>query len=85
MYLLIKLILNEIITSKKRYVDVSNTNPYPDNDDIIKARKYIRTSLDNCWGKLDNYYKKFDLTSIYTAALMLHPGYKWRYFEKNWI
>lgn len=85
MYLSMELILNEIITSKERYIDVSGTYPHPDDDDIMKARKHTRTSLDNCWGKLDDYYKKFDLAPVYAAALVLHPGYKWRYFEKNWI
>jgi len=85
MYLSMELILNEIITSKERYIDVSSTYPHPDDDDIMKARKYTRTSLDNYWGKLDDYYKKFDLAPVYTAALVLHPGYKWRYFEKTWI
>jgi hypothetical protein len=84
MYLSMELILNEVITSKERYVDIFNTDPHSDDDDIMKARKHIRTSLDNCLGKLDDYYKKFDLTPVYAAALVLHPGYKWRYFEKNW-
>jgi hypothetical protein len=30
-----ELILNEVITFKERYVDIFNTDPHSDNDDII--------------------------------------------------
>jgi len=36
------------------------------------------------WSKLDKYYQKTEETSIYIAALVLNPRYKWLYINKNW-
>jgi hypothetical protein len=37
-----------------------------------------------CWDKLDEYYQKYDQSPAYPAAVVLHPGLKWRYFESQW-
>jgi hypothetical protein len=44
------------------------------NDEDAQTNKHIATSLDNCWSKLDEYYKMLDDTPIYAAAIILHPG-----------
>ena len=85
LYLAIELLLNHIIHSKLQYTDFEITKPGPDDDEISTTRKHIRTSLDNCWGKLDEYYSKLDFSPVYAASVVLHPGYKWLYFEKQWI
>lgn len=51
------------------------------NYKIEKSRKYIKIFINNCWGKLDEYYKLIDLTPVYTAAVILHLEKRWRYFE----
>ncbi len=82
-----KLLLAHIIESKKRYNTPNNAvEPNPDSDDdaVDTTRELIKVSLDNCWGKLDEYYKTLDLSPTYAAAIILHPTYKWRYFEKTW-
>jgi hypothetical protein len=52
-----------------------STSPSP--DDINEAsRKHLRTVINNAWEKLDFYYQRTDETSVYLAALVLHPGQK---------
>ncbi|RYP68175.1 hypothetical protein DL771_006825 [Monosporascus sp. 5C6A] len=34
---------------------------------------------------LNEYYTKLEETPIYVTALALHPAYRWRWFERNWI
>ena len=48
------------------------------------SRRHIRTTINNAWEKLDSYYALTDETPVYLAALVLHPGQKWRYFERKW-
>ena len=60
-------------------------NPPELDHEIEKSRRHIKTSIDNCWGKLDEYYRLMDLTPVYAAAVVLHPGRRWRYFEMRWI
>ena len=48
------------------------------------SRRHIRTAINNAWEKLDTYYALTDETPVYLAALVLHPGQKWRYFEQKW-
>jgi hypothetical protein len=54
------------------------------NDDVIdESRKHIVTALNNCWAKLDKYYKLMDDSPAYGAALVLHPGHKWKFLSDN--
>ena len=46
--------------------------------------KHMRTCIENCWAKLDDYYKLLDTLPAYTAAVVLHPGHKIAYFETKW-
>jgi hypothetical protein len=41
-------------------------------------------NVNAAWQKLDAYYTRTDDTSIYRAAVFLHPRLKWRWFEKQW-
>jgi hypothetical protein len=36
------------------------------------------------WKKLDEYYQKTDQSPVYVAAVVLHPGLKWKWLEKAW-
>ena len=74
-----ELLLAHIIESKERYNILNNAiKPDPDSDDhaVDIGRELIKVSLDNCWGKLDEYYKILDLLSAYVAVIVLHPIYK---------
>ncbi len=44
----------------------------------------MKISLDNCHGKLDQYYQLMDKTPIYAAATVLNPAQKWKFFELHW-
>ena len=60
--------------------------PHAPPDELNDAsRRHIRTAINNAWEKLDKYYALTDETPVYLAALVLHPGQKWRYFEKRWV
>jgi len=43
---------------------------------VAASRKHIKTSIKNCWGKLDEYYKILDTLPIYGAALALNSAQK---------
>ncbi|KAI5456173.1 hypothetical protein BGZ63DRAFT_367518 [Mariannaea sp. PMI_226] len=36
------------------------------------------------WFVLDKYYFKTDETPVYSAALLLHPSKRLKYFRQNW-
>jgi hypothetical protein len=38
----------------------------------------------NGWEKMDKYYRLTDESPAYTAAIVLHPGYKWQYIQDTW-
>jgi hypothetical protein len=40
--------------------------------------------INLAWQKLDEYYSKTDQSPVYVAAVVLHPGYKWKWLEKAW-
>ena len=74
-----ELMLAHIIKSKKRYNISNNTVKSdfgPDDDAVATARELMKISFDNCWDKLDKYYKIFNLSPAYAAAVVLHPIYK---------
>jgi hypothetical protein len=82
----IKFFLDKVISAKQDYaarmaVKIVTLN---ENDESAQTNKYIATSLDNCWSKLDEYYKMLDDTPVYAAAIVLHPGQGWRYLELKW-
>jgi hypothetical protein len=90
-FLSIEYFFNHIKLTKEEYASdfTFDLNANPDNlkldDKIEKNRKYIKTLIDNCWGKFDEYYKFMDKTPVYAAALVLHLGKRWRYFKRQWI
>ncbi len=64
---------------------VVNAQPFAPKDEVVTtARKVSKISLDNCWDKLDEYYRKYDETPVYVVAVVLYPGLKLRYFELIW-
>jgi len=44
----------------------------------------IRQSITLAWGACQKWYRKTDDSVAWQAAMVLHPRYKWTYFEKNW-
>ena len=51
-------------------------SPAPEDEIVVVARKATKISLDNCWDKLDEYYRKYDETPAYIIAGILHSGFK---------
>ena len=58
-------------------------------DDEIKASpgeysEYYRAGVHCAYTKLIKYFNLTDQTPIYRAAIVLHPAYKFDYFEQEW-
>ena len=48
------------------------------------GKSTIVTSINLAWLKLNEYYEKSDLTSVYVIATMLDPRMKYGYFKRRW-
>jgi hypothetical protein len=46
--------------------------------------KGIQESITLAWNKTKEYYGKTDASLAWMAALVLHPRWKWAYFEQQW-
>ena len=44
----------------------------------------IQQSITLAWGKAKEYYIKTDVSVAWQASLVLHPRWKWAYFENKW-
>ena len=85
-FLSIELLIGHILNTKAQYeVDVNAEIPAPEDDETTRARKHIKTSLDNCHAKLDKCYQLMDQSPVYAASVILNPSFKWRYFDTQWI
>ena len=72
-----ELLINHIKQAKEDYNStVTPSDPAFDDHIIAAARKNIRTSLENCWGKLDEYYRKYDQSPAYATTIIFYPGLK---------
>ena len=54
-----------------------------------KAHKFkdhlgIQSSITLAWNAANNWYGKTDHSIAWIAALVLHPRFKFKYFEDNW-
>jgi hypothetical protein len=45
---------------------------------------HLKAAINLGWKKLNKYYALSDCTAAYRAAIVLHPHYKMRWFERNW-
>jgi hypothetical protein len=68
-------LLDKIISAKQDYAArmVVEIAAFDKNDEDARTNKYIAISLDNCWVKLDEYYKILNDTPVYAAVIILHP------------
>jgi len=44
----------------------------------------IQQSITLAWNTCQKWYRKTDDSIAWQAAIVLHPRYKWTYFETNW-
>ena len=44
----------------------------------------IQQSITLAWNKAKEYYVKTDVSVAWQASLVLHPRWKWQYFEEKW-
>lgn len=45
---------------------------------------YFAASNNPAWDKLNKYYELADFNPVFHAAVVLHPGFKFEYFEGVW-
>jgi hypothetical protein len=66
------------ILAKRQECESNDTplDPASTERGASERRRHIRTSILNCWGKLDEYYKLLDTLPVYMAALVLNPAQK---------
>jgi hypothetical protein len=51
----------------------------------IYTNKFMKTSINHCWMKLDEYYSKTDSHyAVYACATLLHPALRTTHFYKHW-
>jgi hypothetical protein len=50
----------------------------------MESENHFSTNINLAWQKADSYYTKTDASSIYRAAVVLHPRLKWRWFDRYW-
>jgi hypothetical protein len=53
-------------------------------DPFQNTLKYrmLCVGINLAWQKLDEYYSKTDQSPVYVAAVVLHPGLKWKWLKK---
>ena len=84
-YLSREYLLQHILTKKTEYAhDYDVFKPGLNNKATAESRKYIKISIENCWGKLDEYYQLLDILSAYIVALALNPSQKFVFIERKW-
>lgn len=49
-----------------------------------QSRRYFRLSVTTGWKKLNDYYTKLGDSPLYSAAIILHPGFGLSWLEKHW-
>jgi hypothetical protein len=53
-------------------------------DGKFKDNHRIQNSITLAWNKTQEYYTKTDASTAWMAALVLHPRWKWAYFQNKW-
>jgi len=61
--------------------DIESSEATSTDETTTATRKYIKTSLDNCHGKFDQYYQLMNEIFVYAAAIVLNPAQKWCFFD----
>ncbi|PWI64318.1 hypothetical protein PCL_11289 [Purpureocillium lilacinum] len=60
--------------------EISQKNTLP-----ADHRAFIRTSINNGWKKLDEYYSKLGESPLFAAAIILHPRFGLGWLEATWV
>ncbi|OAQ65602.1 peptidase m66 protein [Purpureocillium lilacinum] len=60
--------------------EISQKNTLP-----ADYRAFIRTSINNGWKKLDEYYSKLGESPLFAAAIILHPRFGLGWLEATWV
>ena len=50
----------------------------------LERTEYYNTGINAAWLKLEKYFKLTDVSPLYVAAIVLHPGRRFEYFEDKW-
>jgi hypothetical protein len=50
----------------------------------LEQTEHYNTGINTAWLKLEKYFKLVNCSPLYTAAIVLHPGWRFEYFEDKW-
>lgn len=50
----------------------------------LQRTEHYNTGINTAWLKLGKYFKLTDISPLYVAAITLHPGRRFEYFEDKW-
>ena len=51
---------------------------------VSNSASHLIQSIELAWEKLNKYYSTPESNAVLYAAVVLHPGMKYDYFESNW-
>ena len=52
--------------------------------ELYTTKPFLGPCINLGWSKINQYYEMTESSSIYIAAIVLYPRYKWSYFKANW-
>ena len=64
-----------LLTELEKWKSTAENHPDPE---------HFKININLGWKKLDQYYTKLTETPAYYASVVLHPQYRWNYFEQYW-
>jgi hypothetical protein len=64
-----------LLTELEKWKSTAENHPDPE---------HFKININLGWKKLDQYYAKLTETPAYYASVVLHPQYRWNYFEQYW-
>ena len=66
----------EVLEKAQEEVNVPGAN--------LERTEHYNTGINAAWMKLEKYFKLTDSSPLYIAAIVLHPAWRFEYFEDKW-
>lgn len=66
----------EVLEKAQKEVNEPGTN--------LERTEHYNTGINAAWMKLEKYFKLTDSSPLYVAAIILHPAWRFEYFEDKW-
>lgn len=78
--------LQSVITGMNYMYDVLKKAQIEVNEhqDDLEQTEHYNSGINAAWLKLEKYFRLTDQSPLYIAAVVLHPGRRFAYFEDKW-